>query len=569
MTAKDTTKTTAPRLTATDTTVDLLVVGAGTGMLAAIAGREAGLETLIVESTEYVGGSTALSGGAFWIPANPILRENGVFDSPEVANTYLDAVVGDTAPVERRRAYVQHGAETVELMRRATPMEFQWDEGYADYHPEKPGGSAAGRTCESRPFDARKNLGEHRDWLRPTALAAPVPMPITSPDYRLMNLMAKLPGKGVTRVMKRAIQGIGGLALGREYLAGGQAIAAGLFSGVLRAGIPVWLETKLVRLTVDGDRVTGAVLSQDGREVTVTARRGVILSAGGFDQDLQLRREVQSESLQQWTHGAPGNDGSGIRAAVELGADTDLLDQAWWFPSIAPVPGEAPTVMLAERSLPGSFMVGSDGERFINESVDYMTFGQDWIERENSGRSVGDMWIVFDQEYKNSYVFGTVSFPRMPLPKEWYEHGIAVDAESPSELAQKMGVPAHGFTRQLQRFNEMASLGYDRDFGRGNSRYDNYYGDPTVSPNPNLRPLTGKLYAVRVVNSDLGTCGGLVADERARVLRGDGSPIEGLYAIGNTAANAFGKVYPGAGATIGQGLVFGVIAARDAASRRA
>lgn len=561
--------TTAPRPTATDSTVDLLVVGAGTGMLAAIAGKEAGLDVLVTESTEYVGGSTALSGGAFWIPANPILAENGAFDSPELADTYLDAVVGDTAPQERRRAYVRHGAEAVRLMQRATPMQFQWDEGYADYHPEQPGGSAAGRTCEARPVDARKHLGEHRDWLRPTALAAPVPMPITSPDYRWMNLMAKVPAKGVTRVMKRALQGIGGLALGREYLAGGQAIAAGLFAGVLKAGIPVWLETRLVRLVTEGARVTGAVLEQGGREVTVMARRGVILSTGGFDHDLEWRQQVQSASLRQWTHGSPGNDGSGIKAALELGAATDLLDQAWWFPSIAPVPGHAPTVMLAERSLPGSLMVGSDGRRFINECADYMTFGQRWLERENSGNSVGDMWIVFDQEYKNSYVFGTVSFPRMPLPKEWYQHGIAVDAATPAELATKMGVPTAAFEDQIQRFNEMASMGYDRDFARGNSRYDNYYGDPTVTPNPNLRPLSGQLYAVRVVNSDLGTCGGLVADDRARVLRADGSRVEGLYAVGNTAANAFGHAYPGAGATIGQGLVFGMLAAYDAAGRQA
>lgn len=317
----------------------------------------------------------------------------------------------------------------------------------------------------------------------------------------------------------------------------------------------------------EGGRVTGAVLEQRGTQVTVTARKGVVLAAGGFDHNMEWRHQVQSPALEEWTHGSPGNDGSGIRAAMDLGAATDLLDQAWWFPSIAPVPGGSPTVMLAERSLPGSFMVGGDGRRFINESIDYMSFGQQWLQREREGSSVGDMWIVFDQEYKNSYVFGTVSFPRMPLPQEWYDHGIAVSAANPTELAQKMGVPEPAFVEQVTRFNQMAATGYDWDFHRGDSRYDNYYGDPTVAPNPNLRPLAGKLYAVRIVTSDLGTCGGLVADERARVRREDGSVIEGLYAIGNTAANAFGTTYPGAGATIGQGLVFGMIAAQDAAGR--
>lgn len=553
--------------TPADTEVDLLVIGSGTGIAAALAGKEAGLDVLLVESTEYIGGSTALSGGAFWIPNNAVLKENDAYDTPERANTYLDAVVGDSAPAERRRAYVEHGPEAVDTIRRLTKMRFRWNEGYSDYHPEKPGGSAAGRTCECEPFDLRGNLGQHRDLLRPTTLAAPVPMPITAPDYRLMNLMAKLPLKGGSKVLGRAAQGIGGLALGREYVAGGQAIAGGLFAGVLDAGIPFWLNTALVLLVEEAGRVTGAVLNHDGREVTVTARRGVVLAAGGFDHDMAWRHEVQSPSLGHWTHGSPGNHGRGISAAMEVGAAAGLLDQAWWFPSIAPVPGQAPTVMLAERSLPGSFMVGADGRRFINEAIDYMSFGQEWLRREREGSPIGDMWIVFDQEYKNSYVFGTVSFPRMPLPKEWYENGVAVSADSPAALAQAMGVPVEAFTEQAERFDDMASTGYDWDFGRGDSRYDNYYGDPTVAPNPNLRPLEGKLYAVRVVLSDLGTCGGLVADENARVKRQDGSVIDGLYAIGNTAANAFGATYPGAGATIGQGLVFGMLAARHAAAR--
>lgn len=561
------TKTSAPRLKAHDTTVDLLVVGTGTGMLSALAGHDAGLDVLMVEASKYVGGSTGLSGGAFWIPANSIIREAGGYDSKADAKAYLDSLVGADSPKARRDAYVDEGPRAVELMKKLTPMEFMWAKGYSDYHPEHPGGSAVGRTCEAKPLDLKTHLGDYRDWFIPSAIAAPVPMPVTGADYKWMNLMAKAPGKALPKVMKRAAQGIGGMAIGREYAATGQATAGGLFAGVIKAGIPVWTETKLVRLVTEGEAVVGAVVEQGGQEFTVTARKGVVVSTGGFDRNMEMRHELQSEGLDEWTHGAPENKGGGIQAGIEIGADADLLDQAWWFPSIAPVGDENPTVMLAERSLPGSIMVGADGKRFINECIDYMSFGQYWLERENSGDPIGDMWIVFDQEYKNSYVFGTVSFPRTPLPKEWYDAGIAVSADSAEELAGKMGVPAEAFAEQVVRFNKGAAQGYDREYGRGDSRYDNYYGDPTVTPNPNLRPLVGKLYAVRVVNSDLGTCGGLVADEKARVLRPDGSVIEGLYAIGNAAANAFGKTYPGAGATIGQGLVFGMIAAEDAAAR--
>lgn len=559
--------TPAPRLKAKDTTVDLLVVGTGTGMLAALAGKDAGLNVLMVEASKHVGGSTGLSGGAFWIPANSVIREAGGYDSKDAAKTYLDSLVGDDAPKARRDAYVDEGPRAVELMKKMTPMEFMWCKGYSDYHPEHPGGSATGRTCETKPFDLKTHLGEYRDWFIPPNIGAPIPMPITGADYKWMNLMAKEPVKAFPRIIKRVTQGVGGMVIGREYSATGQATAGGLFAGVVKAGIPVWTETKIVRLVTEGDRVTGAVVEQDGTEYTVTATKGVIISTGGFDHNMAKRHEHQSEHLEEWTHGAPENKGGGIQVGVEAGADTALLDQAWWFPSIAPIGDAKPTVMLAERSLPGSIMVGANGKRFINECIDYMTFGQNWIERVESGDPIGDMWIVFDQEYKNSYVFGTVSYPRTPLPQAWYDAGIAVTAETAEELAGKMGVPADALADQIERFNKDAALGYDREFGRGDSRYDNYYGDPTITPNPNLRPLKGTLYAVRVVNADLGTCGGLVADEKARVLRPDGSVIEGLYAIGNAAANAFGKTYPGAGATIGQGLVFGMIAAEHAAGK--
>ena len=137
-----------------------------------------------------------------------------------------------------------------------------------------------------------------------------------------------------------------------------------------------------------------------------------------------------------------------------------------------------------------------------------------------------------------------------------------------ADLAAQMGVPVADFEQSMTRFNESAAAGIDPDFDRGLSAYDRYYGDPTVTPNPNLRPLVkGPFYAVKMTLSDLGTCGGVVADERGRVHREDGGVIEGLYALGNTAANAFGAVYPGAGATIAQGLVYGYIAGRDAAGK--
>lgn len=535
-------------------------------MAAALAAHELGLSVLIVEKSSHVGGSTARSGGALWLPASPVLAQANAGDTAERAGAYLDAVVAGSAPAQRSTAFVAHVAATVDMLRRTTPLRLFWARDYSDYHPEEPGGSAAGRTCECRPFDTSL-LGEYRTRLEPGLMEVTVPMPTTGADYRWMNLVARMPRKGIPTYGKRLAQGVGGRMLGRRYAAGGQGLMAGLFTGVLRAGIPVWTGTALSRVAREGDRVTGAVVEHDGREVTITARRGVVLATGGFDHSMDMRWKFQSESLgANLSLGAAANTGDGIRAGQEIGAGIDLMDQAWWFPAIAPLPGKAPVVMLAERSLPGCLIVDQHGRRFANEATDYMSFGQRLLELERSGSPVEAMWIVFDQHYRNSYVFGAELFPRMRIPQAWYDAGIAVRADNLTDLGARMGVDVSEFFATMTRFNDNASAGKDPDFGRGRSAYDRYYGDPTVKPNPNLRPLVnGPFYAVKMVLSDLGTCGGLKTDERARVLREDGAAIAGLYAIGNTAANAFGTTYPGAGATIAQGLVYGYIAAREAA----
>ncbi len=551
-----------------DTSVDLLVVGSGTGMAAALAARECGLTVLIVEKSSYVGGSTARSGGALWLPASQILEKKRAGDNAERAETYLRSVVAGSAPADRSTGYLRNITATVEMLQRTTPIRLAWAKDYSDYHPEEPGGTAAGRTCECRPLNSAI-LGEYRTRLRPGVMEVKIPMPTTTADYRWMNLMTRVPRRGLPTIAKRLGQGVGGLLIGRRYVAGGQALAAGLFAGVVRAGIPIWTDTALQRLTTDAGRVTGAVVGHDGSEVTITVRRGVVLAAGGFDHSMAMRWKFQSESLGEHASlGAETNTGDAIHAAQDLGAAIDLMDQAWWFPAVAALPGAAPSVLLAERSLPGSLIVDQNGSRFTNEATDYMSFGQRVLERERSGNPVESMWIIFDQQYRNSYVFAGDLFPRMPIPHSWYEAGIAHRSDDIAELAGKMGVPEARFVTTVTRFNEMSRAGHDADFERGSSAYDRYYGDPTVKPNTNLRALDRRpFYAVKMVLSDLGTCGGLRADDRGRVLREDGSVMDGLYAIGNTAANAFGTTYPGAGATIAQGLVYGYIAARDAAGR--
>lgn len=213
--------------------------------------------------------------------------------------------MGDAADPHRYHAYLDHGPAAVELLRRATSNRWLWARGYSDYHPDTPGGSAAGRSVESAPFDAAQ-LGEERARLIPPSLAAPVPMPITSPDYRWMNLMAKAPGKAMPRIVRRLAEGLGGMAVGREYVATGQALQAGIYRALRDQGVTPWTCTDVAELATEDGRVTGAVLVQQGRRVTVRARRGVVLASGGFDHDTQLRRDEQLEAWQPgWSLGAP------------------------------------------------------------------------------------------------------------------------------------------------------------------------------------------------------------------------------------------------------------------------
>ncbi len=551
-----------------DHTYDVVVVGSGTGLMGAITAARRGLRVLVVEKGAALGGSTAMSGGGLWMPGNRVIEKKGILDSRERAETYLDKLVGDTAPRARRIAFLDHAPTVVDEIEAATPLKLAHMPEYADYFSEVTGGSAIGRSVEPQPFDLN-SLGQDAELLRRGSMEAPVPMPITSQDFRWMNLMRKKPAKAFTRIGTRVAQGVGGKVFAKKnYIAGGGALAAGLIAGARRAGVDMWTNSPLTEIVVEKKAVTGVVVERNGQPVRIAAEAGVILAAGGFDHNMEMRRKYQSKDLvEDWSFAAPDNTGEVIRLAEDAGAALTLMDQAWWFPAMPPLtPGGAPTVMLAERSLPGSMIVDATGHRFFNESCDYMTAGQIMLGQDDGEPAHLPMWLIFDQRYRNSYVFAAGVMPGMEIPQEFYDAGVAHKANTLVELSNLIGIPE--LVAGADRFNILASQGHDDDFDRGLSHYDRYYGDPTHTPNPNLRPIDKPpFYAVKVVPGDLGTCGGISADEFGRALRKNGSPIEGLYAVGNVAGNAFGKFYPGPGATIGQGVTFAYIAANHAAER--
>ena len=568
-----------------DHSVDVLVVGSGGGgMTAALAADAFGLDTLVVEKSSHFGGSTALSGGGIWVPGAPSQRKEGYHPDPDGVVEYLRRITGGLVSDERLRQYVHSAPEMMEFLEKLSPwFEFVWKPGYADYYPELPGGSALGSTINVPAIDLRKLGDEEQNLLQPLALA-PKGIWFAPKDLRLFyQVRQNWRGKAV--LVKLIWRMFRARVFGDRMAAIGQSLAARMRLALKQQDIPLWLNAPMTELITDVDgTVTGAVIERDGRAQRIGARRGVILAAGGFDLVMQWRRqhlpvldrvrELSGED-KDWSFGNPANMGDGIRAGEKVGAATELLDEAWWFPAICWPDGRL-QFMLNERMMPSQFVVNGAGKRFINEAAPYMDFAHAMIEGQKSGVTHIPCWLITDIRSFHRYVVGGhLPIPKIPfapvptgwkVPKAWLESGVVHEGASWEELADKIGVPRAQLRETAERFNELARNGHDDDFNRGDSAYDNYYGDPTL-PNPNLHPL-GKppYYAFQIILGDLGTSGGLRTDEHARVLRGDDSVVKNLYAVGNTSAAVMGRSYAGAGATIGPAMTFGYVAAKHIAN---
>ena len=547
-----------------DHEVDFLVVGSGGGGLtAALTAHAEGMKTLVVEKSATYGGSTARSGGGVWIPNNFHLKMEGTEDSFEKAAACMRHTVGDRVPWPRQEMYLRVGPVMLAWLEANTEVRFQRMKGYPDYYPERPGGLAIGRSLEPVPFDGRL-LGAHLKRLHPPAIDTRG-MAITAAEYRHLALVMRT-WKGKTTALRVGLRAVRDRFTGRRTLTMGQALVARLRYSLLRWQVPLWLETPLEDLVLEQGRVVGAVVQREGKAYTIRTRRGVLLAAGGFPHNPEMRREyLPNPTDTRWSLANPANTGDAIRLGMAYGAAVDLMDDAWWGPVSLPPDLEVAFFHLSERSLPGSILVNRAGRRFVNEAAPYIDVVHEMYRRHKPEDPHVPVYFIFDHRFRQRYMFGTL-FPMQPVPSTYRETGYLHVAPTLEELAKKMGIDPQGLQETVARFNAMARQGRDEDFHRGESAYDRYYGDPTVKPNPNLAPLNrSPFYGVAFYPGDIGTKGGLVTDEHARVLRTDGAPIPGLYATGNTAASVMGHTYPGPGATLGPALVFGYIAALHAA----
>lgn len=520
---------------------DVVVVGSGGGLVGAYVAASRGLRTLVIEKTDRVGGTTAYSGAGLWFPGSAPLRRAGV-DGVGDARTYLRSVVDDSSREPLQDAYLRAGAQLIDELEQN-----EWFQSFVhgpvpEYYAEVPGFSPAGHTIFP-PQVTVAELGEHARLVRnclPTERWGHDEGPVLSGGRALIG---------------RAL---------KAYLETGH--------GSLR------LNTALESLVVEDGRVVGVEAVSDGERVTIRAERGVILAAGGFERNHELREKYQPfPRAGEWTHGAPGNTGDALQAGIAIGAATDLLDAAWYTPGLV-WPDGLPLFHTGTR---GGVWVNAAGERFINETRPYDQAGSEIVRlHTTTGVSHIPAHWVFDQRQLDRDSFGGPA--DQPVRPEWFESGALKKADTLEELAELIDVPLEALRKTIEEFNGYAKTGVDEKFHRGETPWDqiahhvlgypalpelNYPAPPTPDwPNPVLLPIdTPPYYVATILPADIGTKGGLKTDEHARVLRPDGSPIGGLYASGNTMAAMSGRVYPGAGTPIGSSTAFSYLAVLDIA----
>lgn len=546
-------------------TVDFVIVGSGGGgMVAALTAQAAGASALVLEKQAKVGGSTCMSGGVVWIPDNPVMRADGIADSYDDGMAHFDAVVGDVGPAssfERRDAFLTRGPEMVSFL-QGLGIGFVHCLGYSDYYSNAKGGSDEGRAIEPVPWDGRV-LGPWLDRLQP-GLAQSLGLAVKTNEARSLSHYNRSIGAFTTSA-RVVVRTYAARARGQALLTNGASLIGQMLAVALDRDIPVWTEAPLEDLVVEDGRVVGVRTIRDGAPALVGARRGVLLSAGGFAHNPEMRGEFGGEqpNRAKWSIANPGDTGEALRTAMRLGAQTDLMDEAWWLPS--PRTGKFGQSTLDQaRQRPRTIYVDAAGKRFVNESNSYMEVGKAMYARDRSSRAV-PCWLVFDDRYRKRYAHLRSSPGR--FPKELLRSGRLKQAWTLADLARMCGIDPDGLAETVERFNEGASRGVDPEYGRGASAYNRALGDPNPKVHPCLGPIDeAPFYACEVVPGDIGTCGGLVTDEHARVLDDHDQPIGGLYAAGNITATVMGRHYLGPGASIANSMVFGYIAAQHAAS---
>lgn len=540
---------------------DLVVLGSGAaGMTAALTAAEHGARVLVIEKGEKLGGTSAWSGGQIWIPCNPHQKAYGKEDSREKALTYLESMSNGLIEPEMAEAYIDGGVEMVAFLENNTPVQFMVVPDFPDYHPEQPGAaSRGGRTLEC-PVYPYAELDEWRDKLEVSPYYWPHVYFTVGETSLAQAVPDPLPPEEAQRRAQNDERGLGHALMGR------------LLRGCLDRGVQFLLGTAGRELVIENGAVAGVLVDTGATFETPN----VVIATGGFEHNEAFKAAFLRGPLTSPVS-ITTNTGDGLRMAMKAGAMLSSMREAWWMPVVeGPLNSMGRMLFTGERTLPGTIMVNRTGKRFTNEAANYNAFGAAFHVQDLNTCSWANLpaWCLFNQAFYDKWGFldaqliGTAdASEHRNVPADWVERGDTLD-----ELSARLGMPTGALEATVARWNAMVENGKDEDFGRGESYYDLYWGDPDYKGRKEA--TLGKLeggpwYAAEVKSGALGTKGGPKTDNLGRVVDVDGKPISGLYAAGNAMGSMMGMTYGGGGGTLGPAMVFGYLAGRHAAQRNA
>jgi 3-oxosteroid 1-dehydrogenase len=548
-----------------DETFDFVVVGSGGGsMCAALVVCSAGKSAVVLEKTGLIGGTTCKSGGVMWIPNNPFMAKAGVPDSLEAASTYLDHVVGDHndapgASKLRRQTYLQEGPRMLDFL-MGKGLKFSRISNWPDYYDEAPGSSIPGRTVVADLFNANE-LGDAAKLLRPNFLNMPVSL-----EDALQLPHVKKSWAAKKALVRMGIRIVISKLTGKRYVTAGAALQGRMMQASMKAGADLRVNSPVKELIVENGAVVGVVIEKDGKPWRIAARLGVLVNAGGFALNQQMRDTYMPGSSIQHSSVTEGDTGEMIQEMIRHGAAIAQMDSFVGSPLALPPGAEhwpmKPGVQ-GVTAAPHAIMVDQTGVRYMNEGGSYTEYCQRMLEHNREKPAIPSYAIFDNRVMQNVMIAGTL--PGSKKPAEWTEKGFLHTADTIEGLATSLGIDPGTLRGTVDRFNGFVAQNDDADFHRGARAYDRWLGDPFHTPNQTLGEISeGPFHAVPVIPGDVSTLGGVVCDEKARVLREDGTPIKGLYATGVSAASVMGRTSPGSGVNIGPSFVWGYLAAQDA-----
>jgi 3-oxosteroid 1-dehydrogenase len=547
-----------------DETFDFVVIGSGGGSLsAAVTLRSQGKSVLILEKTDKVGGTTAISGGVMWIPNNRYMKNAGVADSVEQAETYLANVIRDhggnpDTDRSRRRVYLEQGPKMLDFL-VSKGLKFRRVASWPDYY-DAPGTSAPGRTVVADLFDINQ-LGEWKSKLRPTFLPMPMrldeamQLPWITRSWRSRGILARV-----------LLRGIGMKLTGKHLVTAGNALQGQMLHAALKAGADIRINSAVKEILVEQDRAAGVVVATESGTRRIGARLGVLINAGGFARNQRLREKYLPGTSTEWSNASPGDTGEMIEEALRLGATVAHMNtRVDALIALPPNHGDKMRPMVqGDVNKPHAIIVDQSGVRYMCESGSYCDIGEAMLERNKTTPAIHS-WMIVDGQFLSKYMLmGTLA--GKSKPQGWFDSGFVKRGDTIEALATACQINPTTLKATIDRFNGFARAGRDDDFHRGERAYDRWQGDPVHQPSTSLGTLEqGPFLAIPVLPGEVSTYGGVVTDEHARVLKADGAPIHGLYATGVSSAPSLGGHEPGAGGSVGPSLVWGYVAATHAA----